>query len=142
MGAAISVLAGARIVEMRPSPMVQATRGLVGGVSVLLWAFGTWLIPVLVAAGWWRHRVHRVPLVYDASLWSMVFPLGMYAVAATYLSGADHLPLVGAVGAAGIWVAFAVWLLTFAAMLAHLYRTLLRPDAVRGARRWSGRAAP
>lgn len=118
MGAsAITVLAGARIVEMVDTPMVEATRGLVAGVSVSIWAFGTWLIPVLVAAGWWRHRTHRVPLRYEPSLWSMVFPLGMYAVAASYLSIADDLPLVGRVGSVGIWVAFAVWVSVLVAMV-------------------------
>jgi tellurite resistance protein TehA-like permease len=115
--AAITVLAGARIVEMVDTPMVEATRGMVAGVSVSIWAFGTWLIPVLVAAGWWRHHIHHVPLRYEPSLWSMVFPLGMYAVAAAYLGRADDLPLVGAVGAVGIWVAFAVWSLVLAAMV-------------------------
>lgn len=128
MGAsAITVLAGARIVEMADTPMVEATRGLVAGVSVSIWAFGTWLIPVLVAAGWWRHRVHRVPLTYEPSWWSIVFPLGMYSVAAGQLADADALPLVGAVGAVGIWVAFGVWALVFLAMLQHLARAATRP---------------
>lgn len=128
MGAsAITVLAGACIVEMAGTPMVEATRGLVAGVSVSIWAFGTWLVPVLVAAGWWRHRVHRVPLTYEPSWWSIVFPLGMYSVAATRLSGADALPLVGAVGAAGIWVAFTGWTLVFGMMLRHLARDAGRP---------------
>jgi tellurite resistance protein TehA-like permease len=123
MGAsAITVLAGSRIVEMVDTPMVAATRGLVAGVSVSIWAFATWLIPVLVAAGWWRHRVHRVPLTYEPSLWSMVFPLGMYSVAGTYLGDADDLPLAGAVGAVGIWVAFTVWALVLAAMVVHMVR--------------------
>ncbi len=130
MGAtAISVLAGARIVDLRPSPMVEATRGLIAGVAVLLWSFGTWLIPVLVAAGWWRHRVHRVPLVYESSLWAIVFPLGMYAVAGTSLGRVDDLPLVGAVGAVGIWIALAAWVATLLAMLAHLSRAAVRPGA-------------
>ena len=123
MGAsAITVLAGARVVEMVGTPMVDAVRGLVAGVSVTIWLFGSWLIPVLVAAGWWRHHTHRVPLRYEPSLWSMVFPLGMYSVAATFLSQADALPLVGAVGAVGTWVAFAVWSLVMLAMLADLVR--------------------
>jgi tellurite resistance protein TehA-like permease len=123
MGAcAITVLAGARVVEMADTPMVRAARGLVAGVSLSVWAFATWLIPVLVAAGWWRHVTHRVPLRYEPSLWSMVFPMGMYAVAATYLSEADHLPLVGVVGAIGIWFAFAVWLVVFVAMLVNFAR--------------------
>jgi tellurite resistance protein TehA-like permease len=130
MGAsAITVLAGARIVEMADAPMVAATRGLVAGASVAFWAFATWLIPALVAAGWWRHRTHRVPLVYDAMLWGIVFPLGMYAVAGIYLGQADGLPLVGAIGSAELWVAFAAWALTLAAMAVHLVRTVALPGA-------------
>ena len=126
MGAtAITVLAGARIVEMAEAPIVVATRGLIAGLSVVFWAFGSWLIPVLVAAGWWRHVKNRVPLRYEATLWSIVFPLGMYGVAAYYLGQADHLPIVAAIGHSEIWVALGAWILTFVAMLVHLLRTLL-----------------
>jgi tellurite resistance protein TehA-like permease len=126
MGAcAITVLAGARIVEMAETPMVAAMRGLVAGTSVVFWAFASWLIPALVAAGWWRHVHHRVPLRYEATLWSMVFPLGMYAVAGLYLGQADRLPLVHAVGAAELWVALGVWALVLVAMAAHVVRTVL-----------------
>ncbi|MHB1064310.1 MAG: tellurite resistance/C4-dicarboxylate transporter family protein [Georgenia sp.] len=126
MGAcAITVLAGARIVEMADAPMANATRGLVAGLSVVFWAFATWLIPPLLAAGWWRHVRHRVPLRYEATLWSIVFPLGMYAVAGIYLGTADDLPLVGAIGAIELWFAFAVWCLVFVAMAVHLWRTVL-----------------
>ncbi len=128
MGAcAITVLAGARIVEMADAPMVNATRGLVAGLSVVFWAFATWLVPPLVAAGWWRHRRHRVPLRYEATLWSMVFPLGMYAVAGIYLGEADRLPIVGAIGALELWLALAVWALVLVAMAANLWRRVLSP---------------
>ncbi len=131
MGAtAITVLAGARIVEMAEAPMVDVTRGLIAGTSVAFWAFGTWLIPVLLAAGWWRHVTHRLPLRYEATLWSIMFPLGMYAVGSHYLGHADHLPIVSGVGATEIWVALAAWTVTFVAMLRHLDRTLLRRSAV------------
>lgn len=124
MGAtAITVVAGARIVQMADAPMVAATRGLAAGTSVVFWAFGSWLIPVLVAAGVWRHVVHRIPLRYQATLWSVVFPLGMYGVAGHYLGQADHLPIVKAVGADESWVALAAWLVTFVAMLHHLGRS-------------------
>jgi tellurite resistance protein TehA-like permease len=126
MGAlAITVLAGARIVEMADAPMVAVTRGLIAGVAVMFWAFATWLIPVLVAAGWWRHVRRRVPLVYDATLWSMVFPLGMYAVAGIYLGRADRLPAVEAIGRGELWVAFAVWLVVLVAMVRHVVLDLL-----------------
>lgn len=127
MGAmAIAVVAGARILEMEDAPMVTATRGLVAGLSVVCWAFATWLIPPLVAAGWWRHVAHRVPLRYDATWWSIVFPFGMYAVACLTLGEADNLPIVGGIGAVWIWVACAVWLAAFVIMCRHLWLTLVR----------------
>jgi tellurite resistance protein TehA-like permease len=126
MGAtAITVLAGARIVQMADAPMVSATRGLIAGASVVFWAFGTWLIPALVAAGWWRHVTHGVPLRYEATLWSIVFPLGMYGVAGYYIGAADHLPIVRVIGEDETWVALAAWGLTFVAMLRHLVRTVV-----------------
>lgn len=126
MGAtAITVLAGARIVQMADAPMVNVTRGLIAGASVVFWAFGTWLIPVLVAAGWWRHVTHRIPLRYEATMWSIVFPLGMYGVAGHYIGAADHLPIVRVIGENETWVALAAWAMTFGAMSRHLLRTLL-----------------
>jgi tellurite resistance protein TehA-like permease len=126
MGAlAITVLAGARIVEMADAPMVDVTRGLIAGLAVVFWAFATWLLPVLVAAGWWRHVVRRVPLRYDATLWSIVFPLGMYAVAGISLGEADRLPLVGLAGSVALWVAFAAWALVFVAMARNVWRTVV-----------------
>lgn len=132
MGAcAITVLAGARIVEMADAPMVIATKGLVGGVSVMFWAFATWLIPVLVAVGFWRHVKRHVPLRYEATLWSMVFPIGMYAVAGIYLGQADELPLVGQIGTVALWVALAVWVIVFTAMV---HQALREGGLLRGAR--------
>ncbi|MGX1161293.1 tellurite resistance protein TehA-like permease [Pseudarthrobacter sp. SLBN-100] len=128
MGAmAISVLAGARIVEMAGAPMVDATRGLVAGSSVVFWSFASWLFPVLLAAGWWRHVIHRVPLAFEPGLWSVIFPLGMYAVASIYLGRADRLPIVAFIGRTELWVALAAFLATFAGMLWHLWATLVRP---------------
>lgn len=131
MGAvAITVLAGAQIVEMADAPMVSVTRDLVAGLAVVFWSFATWLFPVLVAAGSWRHWFRRVPLRYEATLWSIIFPLGMYAVAGIYLGEADSLPLVHTIGAIELWIAFAAWLLVFLAMLRHLVLTVVLPPRV------------
>ena len=53
----------------------------------------------------------------------------MYGVAGTSLGRVDDLPLVGAVGAVGIWIALAAWGATLLAMLAHLSRAAVRPGA-------------
>lgn len=127
MGAtAISVLAGARIVQLADAPVVGATRGLAAGTSVVFWALGTWLIPALIAAGWWRHVIRRYPLRYEATWWSIVFPVGMYGVASSALGEADQLPIVGAIGEYETWLAAGVWATVFGAMIMHLVHTVLR----------------
>ncbi|MEZ5211982.1 tellurite resistance/C4-dicarboxylate transporter family protein [Gordonia sp. (in: high G+C Gram-positive bacteria)] len=128
MGAtAITVVAGARIVMMADAPMVDATRGLIAGAAVFFWAFGTWLIPPLIAAGYWKHVRRRVPLRYEATLWSIIFPLGMYGVGSRFLGEIDHLPMVHAIGVGESWFALAAWLATFVAMVVHGWRTVVRP---------------
>lgn len=113
--AAITVVSGARITRMASAPAVVPTGGLIAGVSVLFWAAASWLVPLLVAVGWRRHVTRRLPLRYEPALWSIVFPLGMYAVAARTLGAALGLPIVTAVGTAETWLAAAAWALVAAA---------------------------
>jgi tellurite resistance protein TehA-like permease len=118
--AAISVLAGAQILRLPPSSPLAATHAVVAGLSVMLWAFGTWLVPLLIALGVWRHAVHRVPLRYEPGLWSMVFPVGMYGVASRELGNALRLPWLVTLGGDEAWAALAIWALVLAAMIGSL----------------------
>ena len=128
MGAvAITVVAGARIVEMANAPMVDSVRGLVAGLVVVFWCFATWLIPVLMAVGVWRHRVKGVPFRFEPTWWSIVFPLGMYAVAGMYLGRANDLPIVAWIGQAWMWIAVAAWLIAFTEMVRSRLPRLRRP---------------
>jgi len=121
MGAtAISVLAGAKLLGLPAGPLLTPMHPVLVGLSVILWAFGTWLIPLLIGLGVWRHLVLGVALCYEPGLWSIVFPLGMYCVASETLGTALHVHWLVAVGHDGTWVAFAVWAVLFAAMLAAL----------------------
>ncbi|MGO1285703.1 MAG: tellurite resistance/C4-dicarboxylate transporter family protein [Brachybacterium sp.] len=132
MGAlAIAVVAGAGIYAMDSVPMVDAARGLIGGTVVIFWCFALWQIPLLAGAGLWRHLLHRVPLRYVPSLWSLVFPLGMFAVASMRLGRVEHLPLVEGVGVAGMVIAVLAW----AAVSAGLVVTLVRGVLGRSSRR-------
>ncbi|WP_063753661.1 tellurite resistance/C4-dicarboxylate transporter family protein [Kutzneria sp. 744] len=86
--AAITVLAGARLLGL-PDVARLLPHDVIAGVSMVLWSFCTWLIPLLLALGVWRHLVRRVSLRYESGLWSMVFPHGMYGVASDQL-GSRH----------------------------------------------------
>jgi tellurite resistance protein TehA-like permease len=132
MGAtAITVLAAAEILGMAPSPPVAATSAVVRGLAVVLWAFGTWLIPLLVAFGVWRHVLNRVRLEYAPTLWSIVFPLGMYAVASMELGTVAHLPIVAAIGRSWTWLALAAWLAVFVGLCTTPFRAMVsRPQLV------------
>jgi tellurite resistance protein TehA-like permease len=124
MGAtAISVLAGARDFALPARiSVVGATAGFVEGFTFALWAFGTWWIPLLVILGLWRHIRHRWPLTYEPTLWSVVFPLGMYSVATLVFGKAAHLAFMQPLAHVMLWVAVAAWALVAAAFLARLAR--------------------
>jgi tellurite resistance protein TehA-like permease len=112
--AAITVLAGAKLAAL---PHALVSRGLFTDTSLVLWAFCTWLIPLLLALGVWRHVVRRVPLRYETALWSMVFPIGMYGVASAQLGHAAGANWLIAFGDDEGWVALAVWLVVFVSMI-------------------------
>ncbi len=124
MGAtAITVLAGARILNLPAAlPAVRATAGFVEGCSFALWAFGTWWIPLLVILGLWRHVRHHWPLTYEPTLWSVVFPLGMYSVATLVFGKAAHLAFTEPLARFMLWVAVAAWAAVAAAFLIRLAR--------------------
>jgi tellurite resistance protein TehA-like permease len=122
MGAtAISVLAGAGVLTLPADiPVVRATTGFVEGFSFALWAFGTWWIPLLVILGLWRHIRRHWPLSYEPTLWSVVFPLGMYSVATLTFGKTAHLTFMPPLARFMLWVAVAAWVLVAAAFLARL----------------------
>ena len=85
-------IGGAHILALPAGLAVrQATAQMVKGFSFVFWAFGTWWIPLLILLGVWRHVRRQWPLTYEPSLWSIVFPLGMYSVATSSLGKAVNL---------------------------------------------------
>lgn len=124
--AAISANAGSTLLlEESGVPFLMSMRPFVDGVILIMWAWATWWIPLLVLFGLWKHGVRRVPLRYTPTLWSLVFPLGMYALASLRLSLAAEFGPLRAVAQTMVWVALAVWAAT-ALGLVHTIWTDLR----------------
>ena len=80
--------------------------------------------------GLWRHVLRQWPLRYDPSLWTVVFPIGMYGAATLSFGKAADLSFMEPLSRGVLWVAIAAWLLVAAAGLARLAR---RPDPARHA---------
>lgn len=124
MGAtAITVLAGARILAL-PSvlPVVAATHQVVSGLAFLLWAFGTWWVPLLAGFGVRRLLVRSEPVRYDPTMWSIVFPLGMYAVASVSYGQVTHLDFMVDIARVAMWISLAAWLALVALMVSSTTR--------------------
>ena len=128
MGAtAISVRAAAGILSLHgpgTAVLVSALRPFVVGLSVVLWAFGTWWIPLLVLLGIWRYVLRRYPRTYEPRLWNVVFPLGMYTVASWTLGQTAGLGFMAAVARAWVWVGLAAWVAVLGLMAGALVRSL------------------
>ncbi len=122
MGAtAITVLAGAGILGLPATlPVSRATSGFVEGFSFALWAFGTWWIPLLIVLGLWRYVRRHWSLSYEPTLWSVVFPLGMYGVATLSFGKVAHLSFMEPLSRCMLWVAVAAWVLVAIAFLARI----------------------
>ncbi|MFH9089213.1 DUF488 family protein [Streptomyces sp. NPDC017673] len=114
--AAIAVLAAVRLIALPPGGAVLS-RPLLVGSSVVLWSFSSWLIPLLLALGVWRHALRRIPLRYELGWWNLVFPVGMYAVATHELGRATGTSWMTGVGRWEVWIAAAFWAVVFAAMV-------------------------
>ncbi|MQY39853.1 hypothetical protein SRB17_78810 [Streptomyces sp. RB17] len=127
--AAIAVLAGVRLIALPPGS-TMLSRPLIIGSSVVLWAFSSWLIPLLLALGVWRHALRRIPLRYELGWWNLVFPVGMYAVTTHELGRATATSWMTSVGRWEVWIAAVFWAVVFAAMVAANLRS--RPTAVPG----------
>jgi tellurite resistance protein TehA-like permease len=115
--AAISANAGSLLVEtcVKHYPLCPL-RPFIDGVSLMVWAWGTWWIPLLAMFGLWKYVVHRVPLTYTLTLWGFVFPLAMYAVTTDRLS--EEFASLRALSHLMSWVALVAWAATTAGFIA------------------------
>lgn len=121
--AAIATNAGSTLILTSPDlPFLLAMQPFVNGTTLILWAWATWWIPLLVIFGVWRHVVRRHPLEYSPTYWSLVFPLGMYAVATYRLSLASDFHPIELFSRIMVWVALVAWALTMVGLLASAWR--------------------
>lgn len=86
----ISTLCAAQLSAQAPARL----HALLNFGEVFFWTLGLAWLPLLLAAGVWRHLLRRVPLVFVPENWALVFSPAVFGVATL------QLPAVGA----GEWV--------------------------------------
>jgi tellurite resistance protein TehA-like permease len=124
MGAvAITTLAGSLlIIRADTCSFIQENLPFLKWFTLLFWATATWWIPLILVLGIWRHIVHGVPLRYDIQYWSMVFPLGMYAVATLRLTQALGWPALAPLAWVFGYIALVAWVVTGVGLVRQIWR--------------------
>lgn len=110
---AIAALACGRAAEAARS--LGSLHGIADGLGVTalaVWAAAVAWLPALLAA-----ELARPRLAYDARRWSTVFPFGMYAACSFVVGDVEGVGGIRRFAAVWIWVALAVWLVVFVALL-------------------------
>src|SRR5262245_40553913 len=121
--AAITTLAGATLLGAADrSSLISDLSPFLRGFTLLIWAAGSWWVPLLLLLGAWRHLWRRDPLTYDPQYWAMVFPLGMYAACTLRLSEALPMPPLATVARMTLPIALVAW----AAVLFGMIRSWVR----------------
>jgi tellurite resistance protein TehA-like permease len=133
--AAISANAGSTLI-LNPSrlPFLECMRPFIASVTLILWGWATWWVPLLLLLGIWKHGLSRIPVTYTPLYWSLVFPLGMYVLASVQLSLAADFPPLRSLAHVMIWIALAAWGATGAAFMLSTLRSLrdfMQSSAVR-----------
>lgn len=124
---AITVLTGSNLVAAtRASGHLVRAAPTIEVLVVLAWATATFWFPLMVAIGIWRHVVRRLPLRYHPSYWSMVFPLGMYAVANARMLDVMELEVLAWLPGVALVLAGTAWTLASAGMAVQAVRALQR----------------
>jgi tellurite resistance protein TehA-like permease len=123
--AAITTLAGdGLMLNISGSSFLSNILPFIEGLTFFFWAFATWLIPLLVVLGVWRHLVKRVPIFYDPQQWGFVFPLGMYTVSTFLLAKATQLNFLKIIPQFFIYIALIAWLAVMFGLVFDLVRGL------------------
>lgn len=131
MGAvAISALAGS-ILIMRDGtwPIVTPLLPFLRGFTFFFWAVASWWIPFLFSLMVWRYVWSGDKVIYEPSVWGMVFPLGMYTTSTFQFGKAMGYSFLELIPKAMVFVALAVWAAAFIALL----RRIVRPATATGA---------
>lgn len=110
---AISTLAAARLaVAAQGLQTFAGLSSVLETASLVLWALTIlWLPALLVFEGL------RLRLGYETRRWGTVFPFGMYAACSFVVGSAAGVAAITTFADIWVWVAFAVWLVVFIAMI-------------------------
>ena len=115
--AAVTVLAGGKLMGSGLSIGPFPLRDLLSPIVVAFWADATFWIPLLLLLFAWKHLIRRRMFRSVLAQWSVVFPLGMYCAATLELEAAYGLDFLHPLARFVFWVALLTWCVIAASAL-------------------------
>ena len=106
--AAITTLAAARLLGL---PQFQALNGFLDPFTVMFWATASFWFPLLLISFTRKYIIEWRNLHYRPGIWSLVFPLGMYAAATETYAAPTGALFLRPMAEGMYWIALAAWLL-------------------------------
>ncbi len=120
--AAISANAGTHLLLTDPIfPTLIDLHAVIKMMSIMLWTWATWWIPLLVVFGIWKHGYKKVKLSYDPMQWSIVFPLGMFTVATHNLALSAEFTPLSYFSLGMLWVSVLAWIWVMSGLVKQLF---------------------
>lgn len=108
--AAITVLAGSKLLVQQGLALgTMPLHDLLAPVVGIFWVEATFWIPLLVLLFAWKYLVRARPFRYSPALWSVVFPMGMYAAATLQFRTAFGLAFLLPAARVLFWMGLLVW---------------------------------
>lgn len=125
MGAvAITTLSGIHLAEnISVSSLLTELQPFIKGITLSSWVLATWMIPLIVLLGIWRH-CRGCSLRYEPAFWSIVFPLGMYSTASFLIVDTFELGILNLFPSSFAFIALIAWLVTFIGMARQIILTV------------------
>lgn len=121
--AAITALASATIGSSSAIPPdFLPLISVVKAIGIAAWAIATWWIPILFILEIRKHWTKQFSFRDAFSYWSMVFPLGMYALCSFKLNDLLTLPILHKAGVAFFYAALAAWVLVLQFIVASVLK--------------------
>jgi len=112
---AISTVAAGRIaVAAHRTGTLWHGHGPVKAIALVLWSLTMLWLPALILA-----EILRPRLSYNVRRWSTVFPVGMYAACSFIVGAITSTGAITEFARVWVWIALAVWVIVFTAMLSR-----------------------
>ncbi|MCH1770356.1 MULTISPECIES: tellurite resistance/C4-dicarboxylate transporter family protein [Metallosphaera] len=117
------------ILHASPSfPILLELRSFLLGTGVLVWAYGTWWMPLLFLLFAWKHVAKHISfLKYDFQFWSAVFPIAVYDLGTYFTARVTGIPGVSLIALMFAYISVGLWVYQLSGFVYNILVKLRKP---------------